>query len=201
MGDGIELRPWDAKLAAAMARWSERGFPYAAFDLGHLRNPRRARATLERMREATQHRHYIACEAGEPVGRVSVNLEDAAGLYLWLVHVPPEHEGRGVCRRMLASLMEAYEVSAPGRDFVLTTSAFALPAHRAYEALGFVRSETRWQFDEGISAALWKEPSLQQQVPSAVRFVNGRWEVRSYLYRRKAGTPMAIGTYEATHKP
>src|SRR6185503_12846802 len=106
---GLALRPWDEQLVRRAAAWGERGFPYHAFDLGHLGDPLRARAHLARMLDDGPHRHFVACEGGEAVGRVSVNLRDLTGLYIWSVHVPPEHEGRGVCRRMLAGLMEWLE--------------------------------------------------------------------------------------------
>jgi len=194
-GPGLELRPWDEELVTKMARWGERGFPYHAFDLGYLRDPLRARAELRRAREPGPHRHFIAVENGEPVGRVSVNLRDDSGLYLWSVHVPPEHEGRGVCRRMLGTLMTWLEREHPGHDFVLTTNAFAEHAHRAYKALGFRIVESRWHFDREIAQQLWRVPAEQREpIGPHTRFHNGRWEVQVYVMERKRGAPMELGS-------
>ncbi|MGI8925908.1 MAG: GNAT family N-acetyltransferase [Tepidiformaceae bacterium] len=189
---GLALRPWDAGLAAQMAVWGQRGFPYHAFDLGYLGDPRRTSAELARTRQAGPHRHFIACEGETAVGRVSVNLNDELGLYLWAVHVPPEHAGRGVCRRMLAALMDWLERAYPAAEFVLTSNTFALHAHRAYLALGFQVTETRWHHDRELAAELWKvSPARRREIDSHIRFHNGRWEVRTQVFRRKSGTPMA----------
>lgn len=193
-GEGLVLRPWDEELVAQMARWGERGFPYHAFDLGALRDPEVARAALARAQAPRPHRHFVACENGLAVGRVSVNLEDPAGLYLWSVHVPPEHEGRGVCRRMLAVLMRWLEAEVPGRSFVLTTNSFAERAHRAYRALGFEVESVRWQFDPDLAAGLWRASEEERQaLEGHVRFVHGRWEVRMFVMRRQPGAPMRLG--------
>ena len=190
-GDGLELRPWDADLVAQMAHWGERGFPYHAFDLGHLRDPTRARAELIRAREAGLHRHFVACEGGVAVGRVSVNLHDRAGLYLWAVHVPPEHERRGVCRRMLTALLAWLEAERPGPDFVLTANTFAERAHRAYFALGFEVAKTRWHYDRPLAEALWRVPREQRRaIESHLRFHKGHWEVRTYLMKRPQRRPL-----------
>lgn len=187
-GDGLELRPWDEGLVAQMAQWGERGFPFHAFDLGHLRDPMRARADLARAREAGPHRHFVACEGDTAVGRVSVNLHDRAGLYLWAVHVPPEHEGRGVCRRMMAALLQWLEEEYPGSDFVLTTNTFAERAHRAYQALGFRVAETRWHYDRPLAEQLWRVSREQRKgIEKHLRFHNGRWEVRTHLMARPQG--------------
>jgi RimJ/RimL family protein N-acetyltransferase len=179
-----------------MARWGERGFPYHAFDLGHLRNPNRARVELQRARENGPHRHFVAVEGGEPVGRVSVNLRDDSGLYLWSVHVPPEHEGRGVARRMLAALMTWLERECPGPDFVLTSNTFAEHAHRAYFALGFRIVESRWHFDREIAQQLWRvSPEAREPVARHTRFQNGRWEVHVHVMMRKPGTPMDLRSH------
>lgn len=193
-GEGLILRPWDEELVAQMARWGERGFPYHAFDLGHLRDPQAARTALEWARAPRPHRHFVACEGSTAVGRVSVNLEDPAGLYLWSVHVPPEHEGRGVCRRMLAVLMRWLEKELPGRSFVLTTNSFAARAQRAYRALGFVVESERWQFDPDLAAGMARA-TREQRAPleGHVRFADGRWEVRVFVMRRVPGTPIATG--------
>ncbi len=184
-GDGLELRPWDAGLVGQMAQWGERGFPYHAFDLGHLRDAERARTELRRALEAGPHRHFVACEDGVAVGRVSVNLHDRAGIYLWAVHVPPEHEGRGVCRRMLATLLDWLKVEHPGPDFVLTSNTFAERAHRAYFALGFRIVETRWHYDKALAEELWRVPRPQRRlVEQHLRFQNRRWEVRTHLMAR-----------------
>lgn len=192
-GYGLVLRGWDDDLVPQLANWGHRGFPYHAFDLGSLGDPFRRASTLSRYRDLTQHRHYVACEAGIPVGRVSVNLNDSTGLYLWSVHVPPEHEGRGVCRRMLAAVIESLETDLPGRDFALTTNTFATPAHHVYAALGFQTIETRWHFDREIAEQLWRVPH-EQRAPIAthIRFHNGRWEVRVFVMRRKSGTPVRL---------
>lgn len=188
VGDGLELRPWDGDLLAQLAAWSERGFPYHAFDLGHLRDPMRARAELRRARADGPHRHFVACEGETAVGRVSVNLQDRAGLYLWAVHVPPEHEGRGVCRRMVAALIDWLEAEYPGPEFVLTTNTFAERALRAYEALGFQITETRWHYDRTLAERLWRvSRDRRQTIREHLRFHNGRWEVRTHLMKRPQG--------------
>lgn len=193
-GEGLVLRPWDEELVAQMARWGERGFPYHAFDLGYLRDPEAARAALERAQAPRPHRHFVACEGRTAVGRVSVNLEDPAGLYLWAVHVPPEHEGRGVCRRMLAVLMRWLEAEVPGRSFVLTANSFAERAQRAYRALGFRVESVRWQFDRDLAAGLWRaSPEERRALEGHVRFAHGQWEVRVLVMRREPGAPMALG--------
>lgn len=201
-GYGLVMRPWDEDLALQMATWGERGFPYHAFDLGHLRNPAERARTLERMRDSTTHVHYVACEGGRAVGRVSVNLKDESGLYLWSVHVPPEYEGRGICRRMLAALIDWLEKRYPGVDFVLTTNTFATHAHRAYQALGFEIAETRWHFDRDIAEALWKVGVAERQpIAQHIRFHSGRWETRVYVMRRKAGSPMETGVGRPRSSP
>lgn len=192
-GPGLDLRPWDEALVEQMAGWGERGFPYHAFDVSYLRNPVRARAALANAREDGVHRHFVACEDGDAVGRVSVNLRDAAGLYLWAVHVPPEHEGRGVCRRMLAAIMAWLEPQYPGVDFVLSSNTFAERAHHAYEAVGFRVAETRWHYDRDLADLLWQAPARQRAaLASHMRFHGGRWEVRVHVMRRKPGTPMEL---------
>lgn len=192
-GDGIELRPWDLDGLRQVAAWGQRGFPYHAFDMGHLRDPKRLDATLAWSRERGPHRHFIAYEGDTAVGRCSVNLRDESGLYIWAVHVPPEHEGRGVCRRMLATLMTWLESEFHG-DFVLTANTFAEHAHRAYFALGFRVTETRWHFDREIAELLWKVPHAEREpLTPHIRFQNGRWEVRVHIMRRRRGTPMATG--------
>jgi RimJ/RimL family protein N-acetyltransferase len=193
-GYGLTLRPWDPGLVGQLANWGERGFPYHAFDLGYLHNPFRARTTLAKMLEVGPHRHVIACEGERAVGRASVNLRDDAGLYIWSVHVPPEHEGRGVCRRMLAALMTWLEDTDRGRPFVLTSNTFATHAHRAYLGLGFQVVETRWQYDHELAEGLWKATGPQRDaIAEHVRFMNGRWEVRTHVFRREPGAPMATG--------
>ncbi len=187
-GDGLELRPWDQALVVQLAQWGERGFPYHAFDLGHLRDPVRARSALARAKEAGPHRHFVACEGATAVGRVSVNLHDRAGLYLWSVHVPPEHEGRGVCRRMLTALLEWLTAEYPGPNFVLTTNTFAERAHRAYQSLGFQVAETRWHFDRPLAERLWRATHEERKaIEGHLRFQNGRWEVRTHLMVRPQG--------------
>jgi RimJ/RimL family protein N-acetyltransferase len=193
-GDGLELRPWEHGLVRQMAAWGERGFPYHAFDLGYLKDPERASGMLAWAHEDGPHRHFIACEGETAVGRVSVNLRDDSGLYIWAVHVPPEHEGRGVCRRMLSALMTWLEEKYPGPDFILSSNTFAEHAHRAYYALGFAIVETRWHYDREIADALWKAPhGLREPIAQHLRFQNGRWEVRTHVLRRRRGTPMDTG--------
>lgn len=192
-GAGLVLRPWTADLVAQLAVWGEYGFPFHSFDLGYLRDPARARDTLAWAQGPGPHRHFIACEGDTAVGRVSVNLRDEAGLYLWAVHVPPEHQGRGVCRRMLAALLGWLEARYPhGTGFVLSTNAFAEHAHRAYRAIGFEVAETRWHFDRQLAEELWKAtPAQREPISRHIRFYNGRWEVRIHLMRRPfgAGSP------------
>lgn len=192
-GNGLELRPWSAELIAQMGNWRERGFPYQAFDLGHLRDSARAASALEWSSSESRHRHFVAVEDGVAVGRCSVNLEDDNGLYIWAVHVPPEHDSRGVARRMLATLMTWLESVAPGFDFILTTNTFAEHAHRAYFALGFSVIETIWVTDDGITKAMWQVPVEQRQlVRHHIRFHDGGWQVRQHLMQRRAGAPMYL---------
>jgi RimJ/RimL family protein N-acetyltransferase len=194
-GSALVLRPWNEALVRQMAAWSQHGFPYHAFDLGHLRNPAAARTALATAQdESPPHRHFVACEGDAAVGRVSVNLRDEAGLYLWAVHVPPEHEGRGVCRRMLAALMGWLEPQYPGVDFVLSSNTFAEHAHRAYRALGFAVAETRWHYDRELAEFLWRAPARSRlAIATHLRFHAGRWEVRVHVMRRRPGTPMQLG--------
>lgn len=193
VGDGLVLRPWDAGLVKQMAAWQEHGFPYHAFDLSHLADPMQAAIALARAQELGKHRQFVACEGETAVGRVAVNLEDEAGLYLWAVHVPPEHAGRGVARRMLAALMEWLETQFPGRDFVLTSNGFAENAHRTYRALGFEIFETRWHYDKELASKLWRvSPREREPISRHIRFQNGRWQVRAHVFRRRPGTPMQL---------
>lgn len=191
-GFGLELRPWDVDLVRQMATWGERGFPYHAFDMGHLKDPARASAALQFALEGGLHRHYVACEDGVAVGRASINLQDSSGFYIWAVHVPPEHEGRGVCRRMLAALMTSLESQRPyGPDFVLTSNTFAEHAHRAYQALGFEVVETRWHFDKELAERLWKVgPAEREPIARHIRFNAGRWQVRTHVMKRRRGARM-----------
>jgi RimJ/RimL family protein N-acetyltransferase len=201
-GYGLLLRPWDRELVSQVATWSERGFPYHPFDLGYLRERARAEAHLARCHADGPHRHFVACEGGVAVGRVSVNLRDQSGLYLWSVHVPPEHAGRGVCRRMLAALMEWLEGEYATLDFVLTSNTFAEQAHRAYTALGFRVSETRWHFDREIAEQLWKvSPREREPISHHIRFQNGRWEVQTHVFKRPRGTPMETGSPASVLRP
>lgn len=193
-GDGLVLRPWDLDLIRQMAAWREHGFPYHAFDLSHLADPLQAAAALARTREEGRHRYFVACEGGTAVGRVSVNLQDAAGLYLWAVHVPPEHQGRGVAQRMLTAVMGWLEEACPGRDFVLTSNSFAERAHRTYRGLGFEIIETRWHFDKEIAERLWRVPPADREpIARHIRFQNGRWQVRAHVFRRKQ-SPVATAS-------
>ncbi len=189
-GEGLVLRSWDDELLRAMAHWGERGFPYGAFDMGFLRDPARFAEFKTRLRDDGRHVHFAAIEENQPVGRVSVNLEDPVGLYIWGVHVPPEHEGRGVCRRMLAALIGWLAAERPDRDLVLSVNTFADRALRAYRGLGFAPAETRWLFDSVLDEAL---PLLsldrREVVSDHVRLRNNRWEVRTFLMRRPASAP------------
>ena len=190
-GDGLVLRPWDRDLVTQMAAWEQHGFPYHAFDLAHLKDPMQAAMALARAQEDGKHRHFVAVEGDRAVGRVAVNLDDEAGLYLWAVHVPPEHEGRGVARRMLAALMGWLEGHYPGRDFVLTSNGFAENAHRTYRSLGFEISETRWHYDKELAARLWRvSPRERDPIARHIRFQNGRWQVRAHIFRRPWGAPI-----------
>lgn len=201
-GPGLVLRPWDAGLAEQLAGWGVRGFPYHAFDLDELKDPLKRAAAVHSRTEEGIHRHFVAVENGVAVGRVSVNLRDPLGLYIWSVHVPPEHEGRGVARRMLAALITALEAGMPRASFVLTTNAFALGAHRAYRAVGFEISETRWNWDKEIADALWRvTPKEREPISRYIRFQSGRWQVRSYVMRRQPGTPMLVDGWVTDHFP
>jgi RimJ/RimL family protein N-acetyltransferase len=194
VGNGLVLRPWDRGLVRQMGDWGQRGFPYHAFDLGYLRDPERAAATLAWTREPGPQRHFVAVEGETAVGRVAVNLRDVSGLYIWGVHVPPEHEGRGVCRRMLAALMDWLEPSYPGRPFVLSSNTFAEHAHRAYFALGFEVVETRWHYDRELADMLWRAGAEgRRPIAQHIRFHGGRWEVRTHVLRRNSGIPIATG--------
>lgn len=194
-GHGLILRPWDEALAREMAGWGAHGFPYHAFDLTYLRDRFRAQLMLRKMLETSPHLHFVATEDGRAVARASVNPDDPAGVYLWSVHVPPEYEGRGLCRRMLATIMTWLEPQRPGRPFVLTSNSFAGHAHRAYRALGFEITETRWHFDQDVARELWKAPEeVRQTLTGHTRFVNGRWEVRAHVFSRPAGAPMDLSS-------
>jgi len=193
-GEGLVLRPWDIGLVREMAAWRQRGFPYHGFDLGHLADPMRAAQSLAAVREPGPHRHFVAVERGRAVGRVSVNLQDVSGLYLWAVHVPPEEEGRGVCRRMLAALMAWFEDRYPETPFVLSSNTFNEHAHRAYYALGFEVVEARWHYDRELAERLWRvTPAERQPIAHHIRFQTGRWEVRTFIFVRPPGAPMLTG--------
>ncbi len=154
---------------------------------------------LARAQEDGKHRLFVACEGETAVGRVAVNLDDEAGLYIWAVHVPPEHTGRGVARRMLAALMAWLEGEYSGRDFVLTSNCFAENAHRTYRALGFEVAETRWHYDKELAAKLWRVSAKEREpVSRYLRFQSGRWQVRAYIFRRRSGTPAVLPTAAAS---
>ncbi len=191
-GDGLVLRPWDENLVRQLGAWTSRGFPYHAFDTAYLADPVRARAALTRHRAPGPHRHFIACEGETAVGRISVNLRDQAGIYFWGVHVPEEYGRRGVCRRMLSALVAWLEARYPaGPGFVLSTNAFATHAHRAYRAVGFEISETRWHYDKQLADELWRVPlERRSQISPFIRYHNGQWEVRIHIMRReRSDTP------------
>lgn len=194
-GEGLALRPWDDELIASALGWQDHAFPYQAFNLGHTLDVGRAAELLANARAPGRHRHYAAVEGGVPVGRVSVNLEDPAGLYLWSVHVPPDHEGRGVCRRMLAVMISWLEYRHPTRSCLLNSSAFSLHAHRAYFALGFRITDAVWRQDAELQDA-WRSATTDQQeaVRDHVRTVDGQMETRTYIMRRRRGARMDTGT-------
>ena len=197
-GEGITLLPWDEELMRQMAAWREHGFPYHAFDLSHLSDPAQAAAMLARTREEGRQRYFVACEGDRAVGRVAVNLRDASGLYLWGVHVPPEHQGRGVARRMLSAMMGWLEEEHPGPDFTLTSNGYAERAHRTYRALGFKVVETRWHYDREVAERLWRvSPRERDVVAQHIRFQGGRWQVRAHIFSRPQGVRAAEGDAQA----
>lgn len=186
-GEGLELRPWDAGVLREMAAWGERGFPFTAFDMGYLKDPARMADFAGWLEREERHLHFAACEDGRAVGRVSVNMRDPAGIYIWGVHVPPEHEGRGVCTRMLSALLAWLDERDGCGELVLSVNTFAHNARRIYERLGFHPAETRWLYDAVLDADLRRvSPGPRGPVEGHVRFRNGRWEVRTNLMRRPA---------------
>ena len=188
-GEGLVLRPWNRQLLQQVANWGQRGFPYHAFDMGHLNDPVEARKMLRTTSEPGPHRHFVALENETAVGRVAVNLRDEAGFYIWGVHVPPEHGGRGVARRMVDALVRWLEERYPGGPgFLLSTNAFAIHAHRAYRAVGFEIAETRWHYDRQLAEQLWQVRAGQRaEIADHIRFYRGRWEVRVHIMRRPRG--------------
>jgi ribosomal protein S18 acetylase RimI-like enzyme len=181
-GEGLELCVWDRQLLEQLASWGERGFPYGAFDLGYLRNRKEAEVALNFVLNGTKHLHFIACEDSVAVGRVSVNLEDPAGLYIWSVHVPPEHARRRVAYRMLTVLIKWLEGKYPNQEIVLTVNAFANHARRLYLLLGFNVRDTLWRFDPKLNEEIYQVSVNRRRVlEDTVRFVNNRWEVMTYL--------------------
>ena len=181
-GEGLELCVWDRQLLEQLASWGERGFPYGAFDLGYLRNRKEAEVALNFVLNGTKHLHFIACEDSVAVGRVSVNLEDPAGLYIWSVHVPPEHARRRVAYRMLTVLIKWLEEKYPNQEIVLTVNAFANHARRLYLSLGFNVRDTLWRFDPKLNEEIYQVSVNRRRVlEDTVRFVNNRWEVMTYL--------------------
>lgn len=188
-GENLVLRPWDRDLLRQVANWGQRGFPYHAFDLGRLADRAEADKMLQVTREGGAHRYFIAVEGATAVGRIAVNLRDEAGLYIWGVHVAPEHGRRGVCRRMVSALVQWLEERFPhGPGFLLSTNAFATHAHRAYRAAGFEISEQRWHHDKELADMLWKvSPDERAPIAEHIRFYRGRWEVRVYVMRRPRG--------------
>ena len=181
-GEGLELCVWDRQLLEQLASWGERGFPYGAFDLGYLRNRKEAEVALNFVLNGTKHLHFIACEDSVAVGRVSVNLEDPAGLYIWSVHVPPEHARRRVAYRMLTVLIKWLEEKYPNQEIVLTVNAFANHARRLYLSLGFNVRDTLWRFDPKLNEEIYQVSVNRRRVlEDTVRFANNRWEVMTYL--------------------
>lgn len=185
-GDDLVLRPWNDVLLRQVAAWSERGFPYHAFDMGKLKAPAEAARMLAFAHQPGPHRHFIAVEDGIAVGRLSVNLRDEAGLYIWGVHVPEEYGRRGVCRRMLAALVRWLETAYPRPEgFILSSNAFATHAHRAYRAVGFDTTDTRWHFDREIADGLTAATPEQRAIVNPyIRYDRGRWEVSIHVMRR-----------------
>jgi len=95
---------------------------------------------------------------------------------------------------MLAVLMQWLEAAHPRASFVLTSNAFNSHAHRAYTALGFEVSETRWHFDREIADALWRvTPKQREPIQHHIRFQNGRWQIRTHIFRRQPGSSMDVG--------
>ena len=181
-GEGLELCIWDSQLLEQLASWGERGFPYGAFDLGYLRNRKEAEEALNFALNGTKHLHFIACEDSVAAGRVSVNLEDPAGLYIWSVHVPPEHARRRVAYRMLTVLIKWLEGKYPNQEIVLTVNAFANHARRLYLSLGFTVRDTLWRFDSKLNEEIYQvSASSRHDLGDTVRLKNSRWEVMTYL--------------------
>ena len=181
-GAGLELRPWDRGLVKQLAAWGEHGFPYGAFDLGYLRDPKEAENALNFAIKGTKHLHFIACEDSLAVGRVSVNLQDPAGLYIWSVHVPPEHTRRRVAYRMLNVLIRWLVEKYPTKEIVLTVNAFAQHAYNLYLSLGFEMRDTLWRFDPKLNEEIKQASSDRRSVlKNRIRFINNRWEVMTYL--------------------
>ena len=126
--------------------------------------------------------HFVACEDSVAVGRVSVNLEDPAGLYIWSVHVPPEHARRRVAYRMLTVLIKWLEGKYPNQEIVLTVNAFANHARRLYLSLGFTVRDTLWRFDQKLNEEIYQvSESSRHDLGDTVRLKNSRWEVMTYL--------------------
>ena len=93
---------------------------------------------------------------------------------------------------MLATLIPWLEVQHPGRQVVLTSNAFAERAHRAYRALGFQQTGTRWQYDRELAMGLATcTPEQREEIAPYLRFSAGRWEVRSFVFARPAGLPVS----------
>ena len=87
------------------------------------------------------------------------------------------------------------EVRPEVPEFILSSNTFAEPAHRAYRALGFEVAETRWHFDKEIAERLWKvDPAEREPISRHIRFHSGRWQVRTYVFKRRRAAPMNPGT-------
>jgi len=80
-------------------------------------------------------RLWIAEEAGEPVGQVRVDLEDATGTVS--ISVAPAHRGRGIGSRMLAALVVEMEPDAAVRTLRALVHRDNTASLRAFERAGF----------------------------------------------------------------
>jgi ribosomal protein S18 acetylase RimI-like enzyme len=86
-------------------------------------------------------RSAIARRAGEPA--TASWLSDA--LEIAEVHVHPDHQARGIGRRMMLALTDG----RPERTALLSTRDGRSPARRLYRSLGFVDLLTAFQFPGG----------------------------------------------------
>jgi UDP-2,4-diacetamido-2,4,6-trideoxy-beta-L-altropyranose hydrolase len=80
-------------------------------------------------------RLWIAEEAGEPVGQVRVDLEDATGTVS--ISVAPAHRGRGVGSRMLRALVIEMEADGAVRSLLALVHRENTASLRSFERVGF----------------------------------------------------------------